>query len=72
MLRSFFLADTPGHPGLFPAEMTPVNLVPRLLGAYAGVDLPYATEESYWLRAEDVPKDGPLSYVPWSVAEPPD
>ena len=48
MLRSLFLARTPGHPGLFPADMTPVNLLPRLLNAYAGANLPLATEKSYW------------------------
>jgi hypothetical protein len=48
MVRSMFLARTPGHPGLFPSDTTPVNLVARLLDAYAGANLPLATEESYW------------------------
>ena len=52
MLRSMFLARTPGHPGLFPNDMSPINLVPRLLNAYAGANLPMATEESYWTDLE--------------------
>ena len=52
MLRSMFLARTPGHPGLFPSDATPVNLVARLLDAYAGASLPLSTEESYWTDLE--------------------
>jgi hypothetical protein len=44
-----------------------VNLVPRLLNAYAGAALPLATEESYWtdLRpGTDHPLFGPTPVDP--------
>jgi hypothetical protein len=49
MLRSLFDSFTPGKTGVFPVDPTPVNLFPRLLNAYAGSKLPFASEESYWL-----------------------
>jgi hypothetical protein len=64
MLRSFFVARTPGYPGLLPEDMTPVNLLPRLLNAYVGVDLPLATETSYWTDLEETSSRGRLDLVP--------
>jgi hypothetical protein len=61
MLRSLFLASTPGHPGLFPDDVTPVNVLPRLLEAYTPVRLPYATEESYWVDIRNVLESGLLN-----------
>jgi hypothetical protein len=58
MVRSLFLARTPGHPGLFPNDMSPVNLIPRLLNAYVGANLPMATEESYWTDIEATSEHG--------------
>ena len=72
MLRSFFVARTPGHPGLFPADMTPVNLLPRLLNAYAGANLPLAPETSYWTDLEQVWSHGVIDLVPVDEAVPAD
>ena len=63
MVRSMFLARTPGHPGLFPSDTTPVNLVARLLDAYAGANLPLATEESYWTDLDDTGTHGFSGFV---------
>jgi hypothetical protein len=65
MLRSFFVANTPGRPDLFPDDVSPVNLIPRLLNAYADAGLPFASEESYWERPDRVHVYGPLSYTPF-------
>lgn len=40
MLRNFFAAATPGHPGLFEEETTPISIFPRLLNAYFDAGLP--------------------------------
>jgi hypothetical protein len=34
MLLNFFASATPGVPGLFPEDATPINVFPRLFGAY--------------------------------------
>jgi hypothetical protein len=65
MLRSFFIAATPGHPSLFPDDVTPVNLVPRLLNAFAGDTLPLATEESYLVDLRTLSVAGPLALRQW-------
>jgi hypothetical protein len=52
MFRSLLLAYTPGRQGVIPQDSTPINLIPRLLNAYVGADLPLASEESY---ASDMP-----------------
>jgi hypothetical protein len=43
-------ASTPGHPGLFAPPVSPVNIVSRLAGAYAGADLPPRPDVSYGYR----------------------
>jgi hypothetical protein len=60
MFRSLFLASTPGHPGLFPNDNTPVNVLTRLLNAYTGSAYPLATEESYWLDTRLIDAKGLL------------
>ena len=72
MLRSFFVARTPGHPGLFPNDTSPVNLVPRLLNGYAGANLPMATEESYWTDLEGTVAHGFSGFVRVDPDVPPD
>lgn len=57
-VRNLFAARTPGHRGLFPNDVTPVNLFPRLLGAYLNADLPFTTEESYWIDLSAVRTTG--------------
>jgi hypothetical protein len=49
MFRSLFLASTPGKQAIFPDDVTPVNIIPRLLNAYTGSQAPLASEESYWV-----------------------
>jgi hypothetical protein len=36
---SLFAADTPGHPGLFPDDVAPVEVMGRLLNTYFGVEV---------------------------------
>lgn len=67
MLRSFFVAYTPGQPRLFPDDVTPVNLIPRLLDAYGDAGLPLTTEESYWVDMDALQTAGPLSFIQWPI-----
>ena len=46
-LRNLFAAYTPGRDGLFPNDVTLVNVFPTLLSSYFGVDLPRAPETLY-------------------------
>jgi len=46
-LRNLFAAYTPGRDALFPNDVTLVNVFPRLLDAYFGLDLPQAPETLY-------------------------
>lgn len=64
-LRNLFLAFTPQRPGLFPTDVTPINLVPRLLNAYAGTTYPHASEESYRADLDLVLSRGYLPLTPW-------
>ena len=48
-LHDLIISYTPGHRGLFPADATPMNILPRILNSYADADLPMASEESYWI-----------------------
>lgn len=70
MLRSFFLASTPGHAGMFPEDVTPINVVPRLLRAYTGAAVPMAPEESYWLDLAKFGATGPLDLAQRTVQDP--
>lgn len=49
MLRNLFLSYAPGQTDLFPTDASPVNILPRILNAYLGAELPLASEESYWI-----------------------
>ena len=64
MLRNLFIASTPGHPGVFPDDATPINLIPRLLNAYTDAGIPLATRESYVVDLSSVPAKGYLPLVP--------
>ena len=43
---------TPDHPNLFPADETPVNLLPRLFNAYLKTDLALQPDDAYWANGE--------------------
>jgi hypothetical protein len=58
MFRSILLAATPGRPGVFPNDASPVNILPRLRNAYTGAAVPLASEESYWVDARVAPVKG--------------
>jgi hypothetical protein len=70
-LRSFLVAFTPGHPGTLPDDVTPINIIPRILNAYSGSRIPLGTEESYWVDQLRVVGHGrPLELIPWVVRDP--
>ncbi len=58
MFRNFFASYTPRYPGLFPDDASPVNVLPRLLNAYAGLSVPLATEESYAVALDLIAEQG--------------
>jgi hypothetical protein len=45
---NLFAARTPGHPGLFPDDITLVNVIPTLSNAYLGTALPLEPNESWF------------------------
>ena len=47
-LANLFAARTPGHTGLFPDDITLVNVLPDLFGAYLDVDLPKQPNTVYF------------------------
>jgi hypothetical protein len=44
---NLILSYTPGKPGLVPRDATPINLLPRILNAYLGMNQPLAAEVRY-------------------------
>lgn len=57
--RTFFAARTPGHPGLFGENASPVNLFSRVFNAYLGTSLPMRP-----YRAWAADPGAPLELVP--------
>jgi hypothetical protein len=47
-IANFFAARTPGHPGLFPDDITLVNVLPDLFRPYFGVDLGQQPDTSFF------------------------
>ena len=45
--ETFFAARTPGHPALFAADARPIEMFPRLFGAYFGMDFAVPDDRSY-------------------------
>jgi hypothetical protein len=45
--RNFFAARTPGHPGLLPDDISPVNVLSMVENAYLGTDLPVRDYEAW-------------------------
>jgi arylsulfatase A-like enzyme len=55
MLLNFFAAHSPGAPGLFPSDATPINIFPRLFGAYLDEEIPLIPDRFFLPDG-----DGPL------------
>jgi hypothetical protein len=65
---NLFAARTPGRPGLFPDDITLVNVLPLLFNAYLGTDLPIRANE-FWFGPR--PQDHRFVRVdPTSAEEP--
>jgi hypothetical protein len=45
---NLFAARTPGHPGLYPDDITLVNVLPILFNAYLGTDLPLQPNRTWF------------------------
>ncbi|MEX1172005.1 MAG: hypothetical protein WEG56_05260, partial [Chloroflexota bacterium] len=63
-LRSLFMAYTPGHPGLFPSDVSPVNVLTRFLNAYHRTALPLSPESGYFVDGRFLRTLGPLAMDP--------
>ena len=68
MVRSLFISYTPDHPGLFPADASPINLLSTLLNAYAGTDIPAADDASFVADFRTFPEQ--KSYFPLISMQP--
>ncbi len=68
-VRTLFFANTPGAPGLFPPDVTPINVMARLLSQYHGMELPMASEESYYVDQQRLSGTGPfdMTLIPEDV-----
>ena len=62
-LRNLFMAYTPGKTGVFPDDVTPVNVLSRLLNAYLGAHIPLVDEPSYWVDMHDLRTTGLMTFV---------
>jgi len=67
--RNLILARTPEHPHLLGDAPTPINVLPRVLNAYLGTDLPLLPDTLYrhghgsaWLEMEQVAGESELAY----------
>jgi hypothetical protein len=64
IFRNLLIARTPGHSGLFEPHQTPINMLPAVLDAYLGADLPMQPDSVYrggddpWLHVEQVTLSG--------------
>lgn len=59
---NLFAARTPGHPRLFPDDISLVNVLPRLFNSYFGMSLALRPDDVYSARSE---ADGTLHRVEW-------
>jgi hypothetical protein len=60
-LRSLFLSYTPGYPAMFPPDVTPVNVLTRLLNTYHDARLPMAPEGHFFVDRNFLRSLGPLN-----------
>jgi hypothetical protein len=56
-LLNFFASATPGRPGLFPDDATPVNLFPRLFRAYLNEEIDLLPERFFLPSGGESPTD---------------
>ena len=68
MVHSLFVSYTPGQPGLFPSNASPINLLPTVLNNYAGTQIPLAQDGSF--IADFRKFDEQKSYFPLVPVEP--
>ena len=61
-LSTLFLAYTPNRLHLFPDDVTPVNVVNRVLNSYLGTSIPLARDDRYWVDITDLQAHGLLEY----------
>ncbi len=61
---NMFFARTPGHPGLFPDDITLVNVLPSVFNAYLGTDLPLHANDLFFGPTENL--DHFVPYAPQS------
>jgi hypothetical protein len=69
LFRNLFLSYTPGHPDVFPANTTPINVLPRLMNAYLDAGMALAPEGSYWMDVAAEPNRGFLPLEPIDVSQ---
>ncbi len=66
MVRTLFMANTPGQPRLFPNDSSPVNILPRLMDAYLAEDIPLAPESTFVMDMRAVSSAGLFELRPWT------
>jgi hypothetical protein len=64
IFRNLLIARTPAYPGLLEQHQTPINVLPAILDAYLGADLPMQPDTVYrggddpWLHVEQLTVSG--------------
>lgn len=68
-VRALFLAHTPGAPGLFPSDVTPLQVMPRIFNQYFGTDLPVRAGDFFYTDQRRLWQTGPYDMTPISGFE---
>jgi hypothetical protein len=66
-VRTLFLAHTPGASGMFPTDVTPLQVLPRLFNTYFGADLPVREGDSFYIDQRRLWQTGPYDMTPISL-----
>lgn len=66
-VRSLFMARTPDGSLVFPDDVSPVNVLPRIANVYLGTEIELAEETSYWVDIDAIGAKGLLSFEEVSV-----
>lgn len=71
-LRTLFLANTPGAPGLFPEDVTPLQVMPMIFNQYFGTKLPIRQGDSFYIDQRRLQLTGPfdMTMVPTMEVNP--